>query len=265
MEEMQLSVLIVSHGHTDCLPRCLRSLGNVLSQVKAEILLLDNLGGDLTKLVPPLPCPVRLFSNKKPAGYASNANQLTREAAAPLVLLLNPDTSYAEGRLDELLEWMSRHQETGLVGCRLLNEDGSLQASFRRFPSLLIFLLRGIGIDSWSWKPAFYRQRMMEGTVFEKPEVVDWMFGAFLLYRKNQYLSMGGMDEAFHMYYEDVDLARRYLSAGLTSVYYPLLSFFHIHLRSSACQPLGQTWRWHVRSAFRYFMKSGCFYRRGLR
>lgn len=255
----ELSVLIISHGHSHCLHRCLASLGPALHGVAAEVLLLDNLGGDLLRDMPPLSYPIRYFANHEPAGFAANANRLTREARAPRVLLLNPDTAYAEGALPELLSWLDDHPQAGLVGCRLLNEDNSLQRSCRRFPSPAVFLLRGLGVDRWPWQPKFYRQRMMEGRLPCSPTVVDWVFGAFLLYRRDQYLDLGGMDEGFYLYYEDVDLARRLQKAGLATIYYPPLAFHHIHLRTSARRPLGQTWRWHALSAWRYFMKHGFF------
>jgi GT2 family glycosyltransferase len=100
----------------------------------------------------------------------------------------------------------------------------------------------------------------MEETRFDAPHPVDWVFGAFMLMRRTDFERLGGMDEGFRLYYEDVDLCYRFRRAGLATYLFPGIQFVHAHARTSAKQPFGRSWRWHVESAARYFWKSGyCF------
>ena len=97
----------------------------------------------------------------------------------------------------------------------------------------------------------------MRDVIFDRPTPVDWVFGAFMLIRHDRFAAVGGMDPAFVLYYEDVDLCYRLRKRGLNTVFYPDLQFAHRHLRTSAHRPFGQAWRWHVSSAFRILRKHG--------
>jgi N-acetylglucosaminyl-diphospho-decaprenol L-rhamnosyltransferase len=251
-----LSVVIVSHGHAAMLPGCVSSLGPALEGITAEILVIDNLaeGGAAAALSGHA---VRVMTNLAPLGFAANANVGARATTGRCLLFLNPDTQHRDGRLADALAFLEGKPQTGLVGCRLLNRDGTLQQSFRRFPSLAIPLARGLGADHWPWRPQWYRNALMEtGHAAETPFPVDWVFGAFLLLRRADFVRLGGMDEGFRLYYEDVDLAWRMRRAGLRCWVFPSLRFLHEHQRSSARRPLSRVWRWHVASACRYFAKT---------
>jgi GT2 family glycosyltransferase len=137
----------------------------------------------------------------------------------------------------------------------LVNADGSFQQNYRRFPTLPVIVSRALGADHWPWRPRFYRWRMMQGVEFKCPTPVDWVFGAFMLVRRDCFTAVGGMDAGFNLYYEDVDLCYRLRERGLRTVYYPELQFTHHHMRTSARRPLGQAWRWHVHSAYRILRK----------
>ncbi len=95
----------------------------------------------------------------------------------------------------------------------------------------------------------------MKGIRLDEAAPVDWVFGAFLLFRREEFLSLGGMDPGFPLYYEDVDLAVRFRRAGKLTVYFPRLQFYHAHQRTSAKQPFGRQWWYHVYSAARFFCR----------
>ena len=252
---VDLSVIIVSHGHEDMLPACIGSLLGALEGLTFEIVAIDNLPlGRLSAALAGLPVSIR--SNARPIGFAANVNQGVRASAGRNLLVLNPDTRHEAGRLADALAFLDSRSDVGIVGCTLLNADRTRQQSYRRFPSLAIFLARGFGADNWPWKPGFYRHGMMEGVAPHAPHAVDWVFGAFMLMRRHDFGRLGGMDERFRLYYEDVDLCYRYREIGLSTWVYPALSFVHVHLRHSAKRPLSASWRWHVGSAARYFWKT---------
>jgi GT2 family glycosyltransferase len=257
---MQLSVIIVSHGHEAMLHDCLASLGTALRDLQTETLLLDNLPlGATERLLRPTFPNVIFINNESPVGFAENINRAVSHAKGKYLLFLNPDTVYSSGNITGALRYLDQHEDTALLTCRLVNVDGSFQQNYRRFPTLSIIISRALGADHWPWLPQFYRMRMMHNVTFDRPTPVDWVFGAFMLIRHDHFDAVGGMDPGFLLYYEDVDLCHRLRKRGLRTVFYPDLQFVHRHLRTSARHPFQQAWRWHVGSAFRILRKHGLF------
>jgi GT2 family glycosyltransferase len=255
---MDLSVIVVSHGHDALLSACFDSLAAPLEGLDAELILVDNVASlRLETVIARTPLRVRCVVNARQEGFARNVNRAVAGAAGRYVLLLNPDTVFACGRVADAVHFMETRPDAGALGCRLLNTDGSPQASYRRFPSVGIALSRGFAADRWPYRPEFYRHGVMEGEVVEAGSPVDWVYGAFMLLRRATFLEVGGMDEAFRLYYEDVDLCYRLRQRGLRTYYFPAIGVIHHHLRTSAARPFGRSWRWHVRSMCRYFWKHG--------
>lgn len=247
-----LSVIVVSHGHEAMLPRCLASLGPALDGISAELLVVDNLpGGRAAEAL--AGSPARVIRNAVPAGFSANLNRGAAATTGRHLLFLNPDTEHRAGRLADAIHLLGEQPEVGLLGCTLLGEDGAPQQSFRRFPSPAVPIARGFGADRWPWRPDWYERAMMAtATRSDAPFPVDWVFGAFLLMRRGDFARIGGMDEGYRLYYEDVDLAWRLRRAGLATWVFPGLRFLHAHQRSSAKRPFSRAWRWHVGSALRY-------------
>jgi N-acetylglucosaminyl-diphospho-decaprenol L-rhamnosyltransferase len=154
-----------------------------------------------------------------------------------------------------MVRLLEMESSVGIVTCRLLNPDGSVQQNYRRFPTVPVAVSRIFNADSWPWRPPFYRYRLMEQEQLHEGTAVDWVFGAFMLMRRQQFQELGGMDASFRLYYEDVDLCYRYSLAGLQTYYFPSVSFMHHHLRTSAQSTFGPTRRWHASSMIRYFTK----------
>ncbi len=250
-----LSIVIVSHGHEALLPGCIASLAPALEGLAAEILVIDNLqaGGAATALTG---MPARVVANAAPVGFAANVNRGAEETTGRCLLFLNPDTAFSAGRVAEAIAFLDGRPDIGLLGCTLLNEDGTPQQNFRQFPSPAFLLARGLGADRWPWRPRWYRRRMMAEARSEDPFPVDWVFGAFLLMRRADFARVGGMDAGYRLYYEDVDLAWRLRRAGLATWMFPALRFVHAHQRASAKRPFSRAWRWHLRSALRYFTRT---------
>lgn len=255
---MQLSIIIVSHGHEAMLHNCLVSLEPALGDLQAETLLLDNLpAGNAERLLQSSFPDVIFINNSSPVGFAENINRAASRAKGKYLLFLNPDTAYCSGDIAGALHYLDQHEDTALLACRLVNVDGSFQQNYRRFPTLSTIVSRAFGADHWPWHPQFYRTRMMQNVTFDRPTPVDWVFGAFMLIRHDHFEAVGGMDPGFVLYYEDVDLCYRLRERGLRTVFYPDLQFAHRHLRTSARRPFRQAWRWHVGSAFRILRKHG--------
>lgn len=252
---VELSVIIVSHGHERMLPACIDALRLGLAGLTAEIIVIDNLqSGAVAAAL--RGADVRLVENKAPVGFAANVNSGAAIAVGSRILLLNPDTRHQAGRLADIVAFLDARPDVGVVGCTLLNPDGTIQQSYRRFPTLGFLLVRGLGADRWPWQPQFYRRGLMEGEPPHHAHPVDWVFGAFMLLRRADFERLGGMDESFRLYYEDVDLCHRFRGAGLATYVIPEVRLVHDHIRASAASPLSAAWRWHVASAARYFWKT---------
>ncbi len=260
--QLDLSIIVVSHGHERFLPGCIGSIPTAAEGLTYEIILIDNLGGGSRDALPnALDLPVRHFENDSPQGFATNVNLGAEHAQGRYLLILNPDTTYASGQIREMIQFLEGATDAGVLGCRLVYPDNTLQPSYRRFPTVPTLLGRGLNFDNWSRRPEFYRYRMMEDEYLDQTTSVDWVFGAFMLVESSRFRSLGGMDAKFRLYYEDVDLCYRYRLKGLRTYYFPSVVFVHHHLRTSAAKPGSDTWRWHVASSWRYFRKHGYAFR----
>ena len=252
-----LSVIIVSHGHEALLPACLASLAPALDGLAAEIQLVDNLPRHgMAPAVAGIPVPARIFENAHPRGFSANVNLAAAHARGSHLLILNPDTEHHVGRIADALAFLAGHPGIGLLGCTLLNTDGTPQQSFRRFPNPAFMLARWLGAAHWPWQPRFYRQGLMPEARRDAPFPVDWVFGAAMLLPRPVFGAVGGMDQGYRLYYEDVDLAWRLRQAGWQTWMFPALTFIHAHQRASARRPFSAAWRWHVRSGLRFLWRS---------
>ncbi len=253
---VDLSVIIVCHRQEHMLPRCVSSLERGLQGVRSELIVLDNLNRGLAKEhLTGSALHHTVVANRRPRGLGYNINRAAAESEAEYILQLNPDMVHHDGRVAEAVEFMEGRPDAGVVCCRLLYPDGRPQPSYRRFPTVPVVVGRGLKMESWPWVPGFYRRRMMLDVVLEEPAAVDWVFGAFMLMRREQFNRLGGMDPALFIYYTYVDMCYRYGQAGLRSYVFPRVRFLHEHQRTSARMPFGRYWRSHVRSAVRYFRK----------
>lgn len=172
-----------------------------------------------------VPVPNRGFS----AGNNAGADVLAAGEPAPYLLLLNPDAELLPGALDALVDLAEARPHVAVVGAKILNADGSLQANaFGRFPSLP----QAIGLRFWrAWQRLRGNARLSPRD-FREPKRVDWTTGACMLVCRDAYEQVGGMDEEFFLYYEDVDLCRRVREAGWDVVVEPRAECVH-HLGKS--------------------------------
>lgn len=257
-----LSILIVSHGHGELVRQCLDSFDNkALQGLSHEVIVTDNLNevGFLDTIGGPRP-GLTLKTNEKPIGFGANMNQAAAMARGRVLLLLNPDTAFHEGSIADAVAWLEADTSRGVVAARLLNADLTDQRNFRKFPTMAVTLARGLRADTWRWRPRFYRNSLLEDAVLDGPTRVDWVYGSFILIRASTFRSLGGFDEGYFMYYEDVDLCHRLGRMGVSCHVYPDLTFVHHHQRDSA-QSGGSTLRkHHIRSFLRYLKRTHAYF-----
>ncbi len=167
-------------------------------------------------------------------GFATGVNlgaQLTR---APFLILLNPDCTVDDQTVPRLVEYARSRRDAAIVGPRILNSNGSVQGSARRFPGITTAIA---GRSSWLTRRfpnnPLSRHNLPALNGRTAPLDVDWVSGACMLVRRAAFDQVKGMDERFFLYWEDADLCRRLEQEGWRTVYFPGATVVHAGGRSS--------------------------------
>jgi GT2 family glycosyltransferase len=210
---MKVAGVVVTHGDAPELGDCLAALAPQVD----ELVIVANLPG--TK--PSLPAGARVVENDRPLGFAANANQGVAETSAPFVVVANPDAVAEPGAVELLRAFAAARPRCGVAGPELRYPDGRWQPSRRLFPTVSGTLVRRTPLR-YLFRP-FERQRrhyLLDERPSE-PVEADWMLGAFLLYRRSMLEELGGFDEGFRLYGEDIDLCYRAAKVGWDRWYVP--------------------------------------------
>lgn len=233
-----VSISIVNWNAEELLKNCLRSLFEHESGVSLEIIVVDNgsTDGSLSMVRSEFPF-VKLVVNDENLGFASANNQAFEVASGRYLLLLNNDTVVLPGALDTMVEFMDGHPEAGMLGCKLRNPDGSLQASCRTFPTLATMLFRSIYLDKLfpqnRWSGASQMSYWDYGNVRE----VDVIIGCCMLVRREVLEDVGPMDEKFFMCSEDTDWCYRAKHREWKIYFTPEAEIIHLGGQSRSRQP----------------------------
>lgn len=233
---IELSVLIVNWNTRDALAACLRALPDALAPVSSEVIVVDNGSSDGSPETVRAHFPwVRLIENGENVGFVHATNQAIAASRGTYLLLLNSDAIAPPGSLARMVSFMEDHPEAGAVAPKLVNPDGSFQASYARFPTLVSESFSAFGLNRRLWGPYHPSPPPQPN---EAPRPVDWAPGACLLLRRSAVEAVGPLDEAFWMYSEDTDLCYRIHRAGWKVYYLPDVEVVHLGGASSRqCRP----------------------------
>jgi GT2 family glycosyltransferase len=228
-----LDVVIVSYRCRELLERCLASLErHPFTGGEMRVHVVDNASGDGTaELVERRFPAVRLHALRENAGFSTANNLVLRDAAATFVLLLNPDTEITAGALDDCVALLDARPDVGMLGCRLVRDDGSFDhAAKRAFPTPLGALAHFVGLSGRGGRLAQYRA----------PELgehdagdVDAVNGAFMLVRRAAMDEVGLLDEGYWLYMEDLDWCYRFHQAGWRVRYEGGVTVIHVKAGTS--------------------------------
>jgi len=249
------SVVIVNYHSEAELAECLGSLGVHTGSGSIETIVVDNsatlAGSGLPRRFP----GARFVENRRNVGFAGASNQGLRLARGRHLLLLNPDTIVQEGALAALVQHLDTHPAAGAVGPRLLDPDGSLQYSCRRFPGYLtIFFGRYSFLTRLLPGNPISRRYLYLDWDHENAAEVDWVSGACLMVRREVLESVGLLDEGYFLFVEDMDWCRRIRNAGWTVEYVAHAVVKHRIGASRGPVPAEVVWARH-RSMLRYVRK----------
>jgi GT2 family glycosyltransferase len=234
MAEPLLSVIIVSWNVRALLAQALRSLLDSWGQQPGlEIIVVDNASHDGTcEMLREAFPQVQLIASDQNLGFTRGNNRGLEQAHGRYLLLLNPDTEIRPGALAQLIDYLQTHPQTGMVGPQLLNSDGSLQPSRRRFPTLPILFLESTWLQGLAPR-RLLRHFYLEDRPADQEQEVDWITGAAMLIPRPVLEQVGGLDEGFFMYSEELDWCRRIRAAGWTIAYLPTAQIVHHEGKSS--------------------------------
>lgn len=230
---VDLSVIIVSWNTEDLLRRCIASLGEHLSDVPHEVVVVDNASSDGSAAMVDAEFPdVRLIRNAANVGFGAANNQGMAAAAGSYLLLLNSDTYLTDDSVARLLSTVRAQPGVGVAQCRLFFPDGRLQYTAYRFPSLHLILFEALGLYK-----LFPRQApgiLLRGYWDHSAERdVDWVIGAFMLMPREVYEQTNGFDERLFLYGEDREWCFRIRQHGWRIRFYPSGSVVHVGHASS--------------------------------
>lgn len=198
---------------------------------------------------------VKLIILPRNIGFAAAQNISIRESAGRYILLLNPDTKLSTPDvLRKMVNYMDANADIGFLGPKILNPDGSLQYSARRFPTMLAACFRHTLLGKLFPNNRFVRRYLMTDWEHDQIADVDWLSGSALMVRRETIEQIGLLDERFYMYLEDVDWCRRAHEAGWRVVYFPKAVVIHKIGGASDQNPV-QMIKEHHRSMLRYFLK----------
>lgn len=222
-EKPDVSVIIVNWNTRDELRECLRSLHPSLHpDVQAEIIVVDNASWDDSVAMVKREFPeVKLIENRLNEGFGKAHNRAAQVAQGRYLLLLNSDARAHPGALKQLVDYADAHPDVGIIAPKVLNPDGSLQYSCRRFPVYEAGLFRNTLLGRLFPQNRFVRDYLMTDFDHAHTMEVDWVSGCAMLIRRETWHQLGGFDEQFFMYCEDVDLCWRAHEAGWKVVYHP--------------------------------------------
>lgn len=229
----QLSIVIPSFNVRLVLDACLRSIYRFEISLTYEVIVVDNASNDETVEFLRREHPaVRVVANATNRGFGQAANQGIELAQGELILLLNPDTTVGAGTIDRLANGLLADPHVGVVGPLTRYPDGRIQSTRRRFPTPLLAMIESTQLQQW-----FPRARpLARYYVLDCPDVrqdVDWLVGACLLVRRAVLQQVGGFDQRFFMYSEELDWCRRVRQVGWRIVFVPEAELVHHEGRSS--------------------------------
>jgi N-acetylglucosaminyl-diphospho-decaprenol L-rhamnosyltransferase len=262
-----VGVIIVNYKMKQQVDTCLFSLFEDIknSALSVKVVLLDNnseeeiekMLGEKYPLVETI-----LFSENKGMGVAQNIGM--KHVDAKYYFILNPDTYFHEGThtVQKLHSFLETNSKIGLIGPKIFYPDGALQYSCWRFPSLLQPLYQRTKLGKTKYGQKKVAIHHMKDFDHESTRPVDALMGSALFVRKSALDIVGGFDERFFMYYEDVDWSRRMWEFGFPVYYVHDIALTHAHGRGSAAVPgilkpllKNKLARIHLMSWFKYLRK----------
>lgn len=228
MNEPILSLITVNYQSEPHLQKLLNSVENVLDLPPTEWIIVDNSPGEL-KLVKRLVCPpaiqdLKIVECVENRGFGVGCNRGVELARGRWLFFINPDCYFGSGTLQPLLKRLENDLTVGVIGLRIEDSGGRIELSGASFPNL--WTEAALKAKKWLRIHLPLTRSWIEAP-FQHYRKIDWVTGAALLVRRSSFEEIGGFDERFFLYFEEIDLCRRLKKAGYGTVFDPSLTLYH--------------------------------------
>ena len=259
---IDISIIIVNWNVKDLLDKCLASLHNGRLAIgishdnlpSVEIIVVDSASHDGSgEMIREKYPDVQLSVQGENVGFTRGNNIGFREAQGKYLLLLNPDTEIIDDAIVKVWQYMKQHSDVGIIGTHTLNTDDSHQSTRRRFPTLATGIFESTWLASFAPQSIDRHYKMLD-TDNNAVLDVDWVQGSFMLVRREVYEQIGGLDEGYVMYSEEMDWCKRAKDAGWKVVYHGGAFITHHGGQSSGQVAAFKQIQFHT-SKLRYFRK----------
>lgn len=240
---MDLSIIIVNYNVKEFLQNLIYSIHKASNNLKVEIIVVDNASSDgSVEFIREKFPEVILIANEKNVGFSAANNIGLKIAKGKFLLLLNPDTLVQEDTFNNLIEFFNKTNDAGLVGCKILNPDGTLQLACRRgFPGPWTSFCKVTGLSSLFPNSKLFARYNLTFLNENETYEVDAISGSFMMFARGVYEKVGGLDEQFFMYGEDLDLCYRVQKAGFKNYYVHTTQIIHYKGESTKRSGLDET------------------------
>lgn len=230
---VDLSICIVSWNTSEKLRECLQSIYRHTEGLNIEVLIFDNASSDNTvEMIKNNYPQVILIDNQTNIGFGRGNNALIIKSKGKYILLINPDIIIIEPCFKKMIGFLKANPQAGVVGCKLVNMNGSIQKSyFEKFPTPISELFWGMMLHKIYNLSIFHTKKNITSDV-----EVAWLVGGCMLFRRDILKTIKGFDERYFMYGEDLDLCFRLRKMDLKVYYLPKITMLHYHGSSSKKQ-----------------------------
>lgn len=221
---IRVDIVVVSYNSADTLRDCVEPFTR---HADLNVIVADNASAD-DSLGTVADLPVTAIATGRNGGFSFGVNTAWRAGTAPFVLILNPDARCDRSAIDRMVAVLDAHPEVAAVAPRILNEDGSLQWSLRRFPRLASTFATALFLQRLRPRSAWADEVIRDPAAYGRPARPEWVSGACIMVRRTTLERLGGLDEGFFLYCEDKDLCRRIRDLHLEVAYEPAAVCVHV-------------------------------------
>ena len=240
---MDLSIIIVNYNVKEFLQNLIHSIEKASTNLTKEIIIIDNASddGSVDFIKEKFP-QIKLIANQTNLGFGKANNIGLKQATGKYILLINPDTLVAEDTFEKMIQFFESNKNIGLAGCKILNPDGTLQLACRRsFPGPWTSFTKVTGLSNLFPNSKIFARYNLTYLDENKSYEVDAISGSFMMMRKEVYEKVGGFDEQFFMYGEDLDLCYRIQKAGYKVFYVHSTQIIHYKGESTKRSSIDET------------------------
>src|SRR3990167_4864645 len=262
---MDVSISIVNYNTKNLIKQCVKNIVEIKPHPSYEIIIVDNNSHDgsvdfFEKELLPRYKEVHLIALKKNVGFGAGHDLALKNSTSSTFLIVNPDIVMLDHAIDELYTFLAQNNKRGIAAPKLLYADLTIQRSAHPWPTFFTPLYRRTGIGKTLWGKMKSGMYDMEKYDYVHPQKIAWAMGACLMIKRDVWDKVGGFDERYFMYYEDVDICRKAWTSGFEVWLQPKSIMIHYHKRHSAQKKwwaslFNKTARIHMNSHVHYFRK----------